>query len=406
MFKMEYVYSQMSLAKDNRQEREVEIKEFPLHAMVPNSKIIIIGKPGCFAPDTEILMADSTVKKIQDIREGDEVMGPDFKGRRVVDTVRGRDAMFRITPLDGGTKYVVNQKHILVLIAPDQTTVEISVREFIEKPNDWKQPWQWFRIDEENPRVPLPVDFDIQPVGEGEYYGFEVDRGGLFLGADKSVLHNTGKSTLIADIIYTFRHKFPVAQIHCGTETNNHFYRNIFPDLFIYDELDMDALERWSKRQDVATEYLPCPWELQILDDCTDDPKQLTKRIFHRAFKYGRHWKTMFILSLQYSLDVKPVIRSNTDYVFIFRETILRNRRSLHENYAASIPDFRDFCDILDQITGDYTALVINNRIQSNDLSDVIFYYKARQHPNFKWGCREYWEWHQMRYNPDYKPGS
>ena len=46
-------------------------------------------------------------------------------------------------------------------------------------------------------------------------------------------------------------------------------------------------------------------------------------------FKRGRHWKMWYILSLQYSMDVKPVIRTNVDGVFILRELILKNRKSL-----------------------------------------------------------------------------
>jgi len=111
-----------------------------------------------------------------------------------------------------------------------------------------------------------------------------------------------------------------------------------------------------------------------------------------------------FILSLQYCLDVKPVIRTNIDGTFILRETNLRNRRALWENYAGVIPDFAMFNDIMDQITNDYTALYIHNATTSNKLEDCIFWYKAKPVPNdFKVGCEEYWDFHNQRYNPNYK---
>ena len=81
-------------------------------------------------------------------------------------------------------------------------------------------------------------------------------------------------------------------------------------------------------------------------------------------------------MSLQYALDIKPAIRTNIDTTFILRESNLRNRRSLYENYAGVIPSFNDFCSILDEVTQDYTALVIHNATTSNELEDCVFFTK------------------------------
>ena len=71
----------------------------------------------------------------------------------------------------------------------------------------------------------------------------------------------------------------------------------------------------------------------------------------------------------------------------------LKNRRALWENYASIIPDFSMFCDIMDQITDDYTALYIHNSTTSNKLDECIFYYKAKRVPSsFKFGCNDFLE--------------
>ena len=102
-------------------------------------------------------------------------------------------------------------------------------------------------------------------------------------------------------------------------------------------------------------------------------------------------------------MDIKPVIRTNIDGTFILRETNLKNRKSLWENYAGVIPDFSMFCDIMDQLTDDYTALYIHNTTQSNNIEDCVFYYKARPIPrDFKFGSTEFWDFHNARFNPDY----
>jgi superfamily II DNA or RNA helicase len=69
---------------------------------------------GCHARDTGILMYNGQVKMVQDIEVGDLLMGPDSKPRKVLSLVRGRDRMFKITPIKG-EPFIVNHNHILSL---------------------------------------------------------------------------------------------------------------------------------------------------------------------------------------------------------------------------------------------------------------------------------------------------
>jgi len=213
----------------------------------------------------------------------------------------------------------------------------------------------------------------------------------------------TGKTTLISSLLYEKSHIFPTGLIFSGTEDSNHHYSQIFPSTFVYNKYDKERLKDYIKRQKIAKEHLENPWSVLLLDDCTDDPKIFNDPLFQGIFKNGRHWKMWFILSLQYCLDVKPVIRTNIDGTFILRETNLRNRKALWENYAGVIPDFTDFCDIMDQLTNDYTALYIHNATTSNKIEDCIFWYKARPiPPDFRFGSDDFWMFHKSRFNPNY----
>jgi hypothetical protein len=203
----------------------------------------------------------------------------------------------------------------------------------------------------------------------------------------------TGKTTLITSLLYHKKHIFPTALVVSGTEDSNGHYSKIFPSAFVHNKTNNNIIENFIKRQKLAKQYLSNPWSILLLDDCTDDPKIFNDPLYQGLFKNGRHWKMLFILSLQYCMDVKPVIRTNVDGCFILRETNLKNRKSLWENYAGVIPDFSQFCDIMDQITDDYTALYINNTGQSNKLEDCVFYYKAESVTNFKFGCDEIWNY-------------
>jgi hypothetical protein len=180
-------------------------------------------------------------------------------------------------------------------------------------------------------------------------------------------------------------------------------YATFIPNSYIHNKFDPDRIVDFIKRQKIAKQQLQNPWAFLLLDDCTDDPKILNTPLFHNIFKMGRHWKMLFILSLQYSMDIKPAIRTQIDGTFLLRESNLRNRKVLYENFAGCIPDFATFCDILDQLTGDYTALFIRNATQSNRWEDNVFWYKAKPVPsNFKFGNVDYWKFHNERYNEEY----
>jgi|UniRef100_A0A6C0K1F0 hypothetical protein len=213
----------------------------------------------------------------------------------------------------------------------------------------------------------------------------------------------TGKTTLITSLLYEKRDIFPVAMIMSGTEDSNGHYKKIVPSTFVYNRLEEKKIEDFVVRQKIAKKHITNPWAILLLDDCTDDPKLFNKPLFQGLYKNGRHWKMWFILSLQYCMDIKPVIRTNVDGVFILRETNLRNRKLLWENYAGVIPDFSMFCSILDQVTSDYTALYIHNATTSNKLEDCLFWYRAKEvPPDFRLGSKDFRKFHHARFNNDY----
>jgi hypothetical protein len=171
------------------------------------------------------------------------------------------------------------------------------------------------------------------------------------------------------------------------------------------DTSDLTPLDNFKKRQKIARQYIEptggYPWALNVIDDCTYDTAFLKKPIIKELCKNGRHWAMLHILSLQYCLDIKPDIRVNINGVFILRESRLDIRKKLYENYGGCIPSFDMFCQIMDALTTDYTALYINNMSTSNKIEDNVFYYKAdpsKIPKDWKFGCKEFWQFHNERY--------
>jgi len=389
---------------------DLHIRELDVSMIQPNeetmyrhdqggSKIVVIGKPGtgkCLGRDTPVLFSDgSTIRKVQDIRVNDELLGDDGQPRKVLALGSGKAPLYRVHQ-EYGMDYVVNGEHILCLLSfHDSTIVEMMVQEILDHPEVLRD-YGGYRI-EDNRISRLRITEEEK---EGDYYGFEIDGNGRFCLGDGTITHNT---TLITSLLYEKRNVFPAAFIMSGTEDSNGHYRKIVPSTFVYNRLQEKKIEDFIMRQKIAKKHLSNPWAVLLLDDCTDDPKLFNKPLFQGLYKNGRHWKMLFILSLQYCMDIRPVIRTNVDGVFILRETNLRNRKSLWENYAGIIPDFGMFCSIMDQITDNFTALYIHNATTSNKLEDCLFWYRAKQIPEtFRFGSRDLWKFHYNRYNPSY----
>ena len=78
----------------------------------------------CFCRDSPIMMHDGSIRPVQDIRVGDEVMGDDSAPRRVLTLARGTDDMFDIVPKNAKfPTYTVTREHVLCLKYSNQGSV-------------------------------------------------------------------------------------------------------------------------------------------------------------------------------------------------------------------------------------------------------------------------------------------
>lgn len=213
----------------------------------------------------------------------------------------------------------------------------------------------------------------------------------------------SGKSTMIKSIIYAKKHLIPAGIVFSGSEDSNGFYSQFVPSTFIFNNEtpNLEQLKQFIERQKKACKKkLANPWSLCLIDDCTDDKKVFNDPTIIGMYKRGRHWKMLHILSLQYSLDIKPNIRTNIDGTFILRENGFKQRKQLYENYASMIPSFDLFCVMMDQLTLDYTAMYIDNTNPNGDWKDNVYWYKAKIPPDdFKFGCDELWHWHYQKFD-------
>tara|TARA_B100001059_G_scaffold229839_2_gene263028 strand:+ start:341 stop:1132 length:792 start_codon:yes stop_codon:yes gene_type:complete len=208
---------------------------------------------------------------------------------------------------------------------------------------------------------------------------------------------DTGKSFLCKDILFHHR-DIPVGQVISGTEGANLFYSKMVPKLFIHGEFNSQIVQNILKRQKMLIDKINQgqgnidPRSFLILDDCLYDNSWAKDKFMRSVFMNGRHYKLLFLLTMQFALGIPPNLRTNIDYVFILRENYVSNRKRLYEHYAGMFPSFEMFCQIMDQCTENYECLVINNNAKSNKLTDQVFWYKAEPHDDFRICSQQAWD--------------
>ena len=222
----------------------------------------------------------------------------------------------------------------------------------------------------------------------------------------------TGKSFLTREIMFLKRNISTAIAIS-RTEKLNNFYSEFIPDSYIYSEYSSDILSRIYQRQAKMNEDNKKRVEsnkkpkddalMLIMDDCMSSKGTWLKdpNILELFFN-GRHHHISFILTMQYSVGIPPEMRSNFDYVFLLAEDTFSNQKRLYEHYAGMFPTFDIFRQVFADITDNYGIMVINNRIHSKNLTDKVFWYKAKVTPTFKVGCKKFHKFHKDKYDTNW----
>jgi replicative DNA helicase len=117
--------------------------------------VIVAARPAmgkCLGKGTKILMYDGSLKKVEDIKVGDYLMGDDSTPRRVLSLARGRENMYWIRQ-NKGIDYRVNESHILSLKRSRTDNkhqhgdiLNISVAEYLTKSNKFKSNYKGYKV--------------------------------------------------------------------------------------------------------------------------------------------------------------------------------------------------------------------------------------------------------------------
>jgi superfamily II DNA or RNA helicase len=133
-----------------------QVKKEAIRALNKTGSVIISAYTGfgkCLGKNTPILMFDGTLKMVQDIVVGDELMGDDSTRRDVYSICSGTEQMYKIVQ-SSGESFVANESHILSLKFDDGNSIsyedlsqhfshdnnafdviDISIRNFLKLPS-------------------------------------------------------------------------------------------------------------------------------------------------------------------------------------------------------------------------------------------------------------------------------
>ena len=156
----------------------------------PTELIILAARPAmgkCLGKGTKVVMFDGSLQNVEDVREGDLLMGDDSTPRRVLSIARGRERMYWVKQ-NKGIDYRVNESHILSLKRSrtegphkkgDRTggpVLNITVQDYLTKSEKFKTNYKGYKVAIEFPEQAVPLDpyFVGLWLGDGHSYSSRI----------------------------------------------------------------------------------------------------------------------------------------------------------------------------------------------------------------------------------------
>lgn len=132
-----------------------------LNGVEAGEMIIVSGPTGegkCLGINTPVIMYSGEIKKVQNIKIGEYLMGPDSKPRKVLALGRGKGRLYKVKQTKGDN-YIVNEDHILVLKKTGTNkTIEITIKDYLKQSKNFKRLHKGFSVPITYKAKQIPVD--------------------------------------------------------------------------------------------------------------------------------------------------------------------------------------------------------------------------------------------------------
>lgn len=182
-----------------------------------------LGSGKCHGYNTPILMYDGTIKMVQNIKEGEQLMGDDSKPRTVMSLARGRDKMYTVIQ-ENGDSYIVNSEHILCLkdTSNYNRINEISVDMYLKLKNNITSSLMGYHVSVDFPPqqvtydpylcgynvglITVPVEYKINDIKiRLSFLAGYIDAHGVYNSYKNNIMILISSKTMIEDITFIAR---------------------------------------------------------------------------------------------------------------------------------------------------------------------------------------------------------
>ena len=172
----------------------------------------LFWEKACLANGTRLLRYDGSEVLVEDVKEGDLLLGPDGKARRAYNIVNGTEPLYRIKMGGSMEDLVVTRNHILVFHREESSdkshetevlaydclnTVEMTAQDFAALDQAEQSKHRMFtRKSSPESSASQLHSFVVKQItlesSSTSWSGFKVDKDQLYLRHDHLVLHNSG----------------------------------------------------------------------------------------------------------------------------------------------------------------------------------------------------------------------
>ncbi|MFA7446405.1 MAG: DnaB-like helicase N-terminal domain-containing protein, partial [Flavobacteriaceae bacterium] len=218
----------------------------------PSDLIIMAARPGmgkCLGKGTKVLMFDGSLKKVEDVVQGDLLMGDDSTPRKVLSIARGQEKMYWIHQ-NKANSYRVNESHILSLKRSRNEgkhkkgeVLNITVKDYLEKSDKFKSNYKGYKV---------AVDFDEKELPLEPYYL------GLWLGDGHSYSQRiTNIDEEIIDYLEGYAEKLEAELVVYQQENRTNSYGIVNRNKRFSDEFNMNVHTELRKLNLLQNKHIP-----------------------------------------------------------------------------------------------------------------------------------------------------
>jgi Poxvirus A32 protein len=197
---------------------------------------------------------------------------------------------------------------------------------------------------------------------------------------------NSGKTHLIKYLIHSFLDKknFQWGVVFSATNFNTK-QLDIVDKKFQFDSVKESVLEQIIKIQEENKSKSKKKIGCFIIFDDVLGSVNFKSDILTRLFSTCRHNNISIFLATQYLKSVPPLIRQNSDYVFLFQIKNLNTLRDFYDEWGSNFETFDEFKIYFRNTVVGYSCLLVDQKDNTKKEMEIYSCFTApNTYPDFK----------------------